>query len=228
MVRTLYGLAWVSVCVWALSACQTTPSSGRVSRGMTYAEAAYSTEYLGADGRVVRDPRASRPRPRSDSDVIGSRHRSQDPGHWDDSGASGSPSIVIDLSDQNALFFKGGQLVGRSPVSTGREGYNTPTGIFRVSQKNPDHRSNLYGDYVTPDGDTVVSNVSVRKDPRPRGTVFQGAPMPYFMRVAGPVGLHGGYLPGYPASHGCIRLPMEMAQIFYAHAPSGTPVTIRH
>src|SRR5260370_41640900 len=72
-----------------------------------------------------------------------------------------------------------------------------------------------------------MENGDVTKDPRPRGTVFRGAPMPYFLRIQGGIGMHAGYLPGYPASHGCIRLPKEMAVHFFQNAPVGTPVAIR-
>jgi hypothetical protein len=67
----------------------------------------------------------------------------------------------------------------------------------------------------------------VTKDRRPRGAVFRGAPMPYFLRIHGSIGMHAGYLPGYPASHGCIRLPKQMAVRFYRNAAIGTPVVIR-
>lgn len=147
---------------------------------------------------------------------------------WTGDGVSGSPSITIDLSDQTARFYKGGVEVGSAPVSTGREGYSTPTGRFSVIQKNADHISNLYGDYVDASGEVIVRNVGVHKDRRPPGTSFQGAPMPCFMRVTGAVGMHAGYLPGYAASHGCIRLPRGAAEKFYEHAGHGTPVTIVH
>ena len=59
-----------------------------------------------------------------------------------------------------------------------------------------------------------MENVDLTKDRPPRGTVFRGAPMRYFLRVHGGIGMHAGYLPGYPASHGCIRLPKQMAAHF--------------
>ena len=73
-----------------------------------------------------------------------------------------------------------------------------------------------------------MENVEVNKDPQPRGTIFRGAAMPYFLRIHGGVGMHAGYLPGYPASHGCIRLPEKMALQFFQNAAVGTPVEIRH
>jgi lipoprotein-anchoring transpeptidase ErfK/SrfK len=121
---------------------------------------------------------------------------------------------------------KGGRPVGRSPISSGREGYNTPAGSFSIVQKNKNHVSNLYGDYVDAEGHVVVANVASNRDARPPGTTFRGAPMPYFMRIHGGVGMHAGYLPGYPASHGCIRMPRAAAQCFFENTPLGTPVQI--
>lgn len=148
--------------------------------------------------------------------------------YWDGDGVSGSPSIKIKLSEQKAYFYKGGQLVGISQLSTGREGMNTTTGSFKIIQKDKDHVSNLYGDYVDSADNVVVANVDVTKDPKPPGTRFKGSPMPYFMRIVGGIGMHAGYLPGYPASHGCIRMPEFMAENFFRSVSTGTPVTISH
>ncbi len=179
-----------------------------------------TTYYLASDGSIRPIP--GQPRQQQQE------RPQQEPGYWNGDGVSGKPSITIDLSEQKAFFFKGGELVGMAPVSTGREGFGTPDGQFRILDKDHDHFSSLYGDYVDAGGTVVVANVDVNKDPRPPGTRFQGAPMPYFMRITGGVGLHAGYLPGYPASHGCIRMPREMAEIFFAHAPVGTPVKVVH
>jgi hypothetical protein len=148
--------------------------------------------------------------------------------YWDGDGVSGAPSIKIKLTEQRAYFYKGGQLVGISQLSTGREGTSTPTGSYKVIQKDEDHVSNLYGDYVDSEGNVVVANIDVTKDPKPPGTRFKGAPMPYFMRVVSGIGLHAGYLPGYPASHGCIRMPEFMAENFFRSVSLGTPVSITH
>ena len=146
--------------------------------------------------------------------------------YWDGDGVSGAPSIKIRLSEQKAYFYKGGELVGVSQLSTGREGTATPTGSFKIIQKSKDHVSNLYGDYVDEAGNVVVPNIGIKTDPKPPGTRFKGAPMPYFMRIVGGVGMHAGYLPGYPASHGCIRMPEFMAENFFNSVSMGTPVTI--
>jgi lipoprotein-anchoring transpeptidase ErfK/SrfK len=146
--------------------------------------------------------------------------------YWDDSGISGPPSIVINLSKQTASFYKGGKLVGVSAISSGREGFDTPAGTFKIMQKDLAHASNLYGDYIDAAGKVVVKDVDVTKDPRPAGTIFRGAPMPYFMRITGGVGMHQGFLPGVPDSHGCIRMPEKMARLYWDNAPLGTPVTV--
>jgi lipoprotein-anchoring transpeptidase ErfK/SrfK len=148
--------------------------------------------------------------------------------YWDGDGVSGKPSIKIKLSEQKAYFYKSGQLVGISQLSTGREGLGTPSGSFSIIQKDQAHVSSQYGDYVDSAGNVVVPNVDVGKDPKPPGTKFKGAPMPYFMRIVGGVGMHAGYLPGYPASHGCIRMPEFMAENFFRSVSTGTPVTITH
>jgi hypothetical protein len=147
--------------------------------------------------------------------------------YWDGDGVEGSPRIVIRLGEQRAYFYKDDELVGVSVVSTGREGYDTSTGNFKIMEKDIDHRSNLYGDYVDAGtGQVVVKDVDVKRDPKPPGTRFLGAPMPYFMRIVGGTGMHEGFLPGYAASHGCIRMPEFMAESFYANVNVGTPVTI--
>lgn len=148
--------------------------------------------------------------------------------YWDGDGVSGSPSIKIKLSEQKAYFYKGGQLVGISQLSTGREGMGTTTGSFKIIQKDQNHVSSQYGDYVDAGDNVVVANIDVGKDPKPPGTHFKGAPMPYFMRIVGGIGMHAGYLPGYPASHGCIRMPEFMAENFFRSVSTGTPVTISH
>jgi len=146
--------------------------------------------------------------------------------YWDGDHASGSPSIRISLGEQRAYFYKSGVLVGVSQLSTGREGLNTPIGNYKIIQKDKDHFSTLFGDYVDSSGKVVVANIDVKKDPKPPGTHFQGTPMPYFMRIVSGTGLHAGYLPGYPASHGCIRMPEFMAEDFFRSVSVGTPVTI--
>jgi lipoprotein-anchoring transpeptidase ErfK/SrfK len=147
--------------------------------------------------------------------------------YWDETRSGGKPRIVIDLEQQRAYFYRGHTIVGMSVVSTGREGYDTPPGDFRVTQKDLAHVSSIYGDYVDRSGQVVMENVDLTKDRPPRGTVFRGAPMPYFLRIHGGIGMHAGYLPGYPASHGCIRMSKQMAAHFFQNATVGTDVAIR-
>jgi len=146
--------------------------------------------------------------------------------YWDGDGLGGKPSVKISLGEQRAYFYKGNLLVGISQLSTGREGLNTPTGRYAIIQKDINHVSSKYGDYVDEAGNVVAANVELGKDPKPPGTHFKGAPMPYFMRIVDGVGMHAGYLPGYPASHGCIRMPEFMAENFFKSVSTGTPVTI--
>jgi len=145
---------------------------------------------------------------------------------WNGDGLSGHPSIKISLGEQRAYFYKGGKLAGISIVSTGREGFNTSTGSFQIIQKDKDHVSSRFGDYVDADGNVLKKEVDTEKDPRPKGARYDGARMPYFMRIVGGTGMHEGYLPGYPASHGCIRMPGFMAEKFFENVTVGTPVTV--
>jgi lipoprotein-anchoring transpeptidase ErfK/SrfK len=146
--------------------------------------------------------------------------------YWDGDHASGPPKIRIRLHEQKAYFYKGDQLVGVSVLSTGREGFGTPPGSFKIQQKDKDHVSSRYGDYVDSSGGVLMKDIDRQKDKMPRGAKYDGAKMPYFMRLHGGVGMHEGFLPGYPASHGCIRMPGFMAETFFRNVEVGTPVTI--
>jgi lipoprotein-anchoring transpeptidase ErfK/SrfK len=146
--------------------------------------------------------------------------------YWDGDNATGAPSIKISLSEQRAYFYKGGELVGISVVSTGREGFGTGAGNFKIIQKDKDHVSSRFGDYLNADGSILKKDVDRDKDPMPKGATYDGARMPYFMRIVGGTGMHEGFLPGYPASHGCIRMPGFMAEKFFDHVSVGTPVTV--
>lgn len=135
--------------------------------------------------------------------------------------------ILIMLGRQRAyLMHQDGEIAIDTPVSTGKAAGMTPVGQFKVQQKDADHRSNIYGNFVDSQGRVVRAGVSVRIDSAPSGTRFVGAPMQYFLRVDGPVGMHVGYLPGYPASHGCIRMPEEIAPMFYHRVKIGTPIEV--
>ena len=140
---------------------------------------------------------------------------------------SGRASVEVDLGDQRAYLSRGGYVTASSRISSGRESHRTPTGRFRVLRKDEDHRSSLYGNYVDNAGRVVRANVDVRKHRKPRGSHFVGAPMPFYVEFSPSYGLHAGYLPGVPASHGCIRMPYWKARQFYQAAHIGTPVVVK-
>jgi hypothetical protein len=140
---------------------------------------------------------------------------------------SGPTKIVISLDEQRVAVLKNEKLIGLSPISSGREGYNTGPGVFKVTEKDVDHRSSWYGAFVDDNQTIVIEDVDIRKDKAPPGTKFLGAEMRYFMRFNGPIGLHQGYLPGYPASHGCIRVPAHMAHLLYEVTPHGSVVEVK-
>ncbi len=148
------------------------------------------------------------------------------PAYWNGEGATGAPRIVVNLTQQRAYFFKGKNLVGESNISTGRRGFETPPGKYRVIQKDENHVSNLYGNYQSEDGSVLQSNVDTGKDPKPEGANFIGAPMPYFLRFTRGYGMHAGFVPRFRASHGCIRMPREMAKHFFDAAEMATPVIV--
>jgi L,D-transpeptidase-like protein len=112
------------------------------------------------------------------------------------------PLIAVSIADQRLTVYDKGQVVAHAPVSTGMAGHATPTGIFSVLQKETFHRSNIYS----------------------------GAPMPFMQRITwSGIALHAGVLPGYPASHGCIRMPEEFAVRLYHLTQRGARVVIaRH
>jgi lipoprotein-anchoring transpeptidase ErfK/SrfK len=135
--------------------------------------------------------------------------------------------IVVSLSKQRAYLMVGDQVAADGPISSGRRGHESPRGHFSVMEKDPNHHSSLYGDFVDGSGRTVRGGVSARSDSAPSGTHFAGAPMRWFLRLTGEgVGMHIGILPGYPASHGCIRESVDGAKLFYDNVKVGTPVEV--
>jgi lipoprotein-anchoring transpeptidase ErfK/SrfK len=138
-------------------------------------------------------------------------------------------SIVVSLSRQRLLVRAGDETAIDSPVSSGKRARPTPSGRFPILQKDPDHRSNVYGNFVDSRGRIVRGGVSALIDSAPSGTHFEGAPMTWFMRLTWEgVGMHVGILPGYAASHGCIRLPGEVAQDLYSKVKIGTTVRVEN
>ena len=137
-------------------------------------------------------------------------------------------SVQISLSKQRAYLLVNGEIAIDTPISSGKSVGMTPTGKFKVTEKDADHRSNIYGNFVDSQGRVVRAGVSLKVDSAPSGTHYLGAPMRWFMRFSGAVGMHVGHLPGYPASHGCVRMPGEIAPLFYKNVKYGTSVTVMH
>jgi len=112
--------------------------------------------------------------------------------------SEGTKKVVIRLGQQRGLFLVNGKIAMDFPVCTGRKGYATPTGTYRVLEKDANHHSNLYD-----------------------------CPMPYFMRLTYcGIGLHVGDIYRVPASHGCIRLPRTACEPIFRHLPRGSEVEI--
>jgi lipoprotein-anchoring transpeptidase ErfK/SrfK len=138
-------------------------------------------------------------------------------------------SIVVSLSRQRLLVKAGEETAIDSPVSSGKKARPTPTGTFPILQKDPDHHSNVYGNFVDSRGRVVRGGISALIDSAPSGSHFEGAPMTWFMRLTWEgVGMHVGILPGYAASHGCIRLPSEIAHNLYVKVNVGTIVRVEN
>lgn len=124
------------------------------------------------------------------------------PGEWvwkPEIARMGPVLVYVDLSRQRATVYRNGVRIGVSTISSGKDGYDTPTGVFTILEKDKDHYSRTY----------------------------DNAPMPYQQRLTWKgVALHAGNLPGYPASHGCVRLPMEFAKRLFTVTPMGGTVVI--
>jgi lipoprotein-anchoring transpeptidase ErfK/SrfK len=140
-------------------------------------------------------------------------------------GLRAQSAVEIDLQQQMAFLVEDGQVTLATPIASGRYGHLTPNGSFKILEKERNHYSSMYGKIVDSRGNTIVSDADA--DMRvPPGGKFVPAPMRYFMRFQGANGMHAGYLPGYPASHGCVRLPEENAIAFFNAIDVGTPVTV--
>jgi hypothetical protein len=149
---------------------------------------------------------------------------------WFDDGGPGDLHIRINLSNQKAYYTRNGRPVGWSYVAAGRPGNDTPTGDFEVSELTIDKQSNRYGWIENEFGETV-NHDATPKDAVPAGGRYVPAPMPFWMRLTDyGIGMHAGHIPspGYPASHGCIRLPKPLAPLVFENVRVGTTVFIHH
>ena len=134
--------------------------------------------------------------------------------------------VEVRIGEQKVYVYQGDDVAGESPTTTGKPGHDTPTGHYTILVKDIDHKSNLYGVFLDEHGYVVNGNASVGDTP-PAGSVYDAADMPYYMRIREDgVGMHAGYLPGYPASHGCIRLPHAFAELLFSNVSVGTPVDV--
>lgn len=134
--------------------------------------------------------------------------------------------IIVCLPQQRARMYVNGAVAYDWPISTGTDGHETPTGTFRILQKEKDHKSSRYGKFVK-DGKTIDSNADTAKG-IPEGATFRPAGMPNWNRLTWDgVGIHGGkVVPGKRLSHGCIRTPYEVAADLYKYTELGMPVYI--
>ncbi len=146
--------------------------------------------------------------------------------YWDGDNLSGPARVTLDLSEQKAYFYKGDTLAGVSLICSGNETHRTKTGNFKIFEKDLNHKSNLYGDFVDAAGNVVVKDVD-SKDKAPPGTHFDGSRMHWFMRFNEGAGMHEGFMAGTPSSHGCVRMPTKMAEIFFRNVSVGTPVRVQ-
>ena len=113
-------------------------------------------------------------------------------------------AVTINLTEQTAYLLEDGRVAFISPIASGKDGRETPTGS-RVIRKDLNHKSANYGLVSDSHGRVVNSNATPGSHVPP-GCHYMAAPMPYFMEFSSCVGMHAGYLPGYPASHGCVRI----------------------
>ena len=143
---------------------------------------------------------------------------------------AGPVRIDISLATLTAqLLTSDNRVIAEMDVSPGMPSHKTPLGKFRILEKLPLKRSNLYGQYVTKDSrEVIVARAWEHKGPRPKDTVYQGIAMPFWLRLTDHgVGMHvGGFQRGHPSSHGCIRCPEPGQLIFYERARIGTPVHV--
>lgn len=145
---------------------------------------------------------------------------------WEDDGQGGPARIKLDLSEQAAYFYRGSRLVGRSRISSGKPGKPTPLGSFKIYSKDADHKSSTYGWIRDADDNVINHSADIRKHRVPKGGRFENADMKWYNQFYPAIGMHAGILPGYPASHGCVRMPEHMARVFYQNSPLGTPVQV--
>lgn len=155
-------------------------------------------------------------------------HKAVAHGYWDcPAGLEGEHLIVIDTQLQQAKYYIANQQVGSSTISSGKAGHGTPAGEFKILSKDEDHTSSTYGSVVDAAGNTLIADYT-KGQPMPAGGIYKGAPMNFGMQITNTgIWMHEGYVTAAPESHGCIRLPGDMAKIFFDNTPVGTRVVIK-
>ncbi len=135
--------------------------------------------------------------------------------------------IVVCIPQQRARLYVNGKVAYDWPVSTGTYGHETPTGVFRILDRETKHYSNRYGKYVNSSGKTVRSNADAAKG-IPAGLTFSPSSMPHWNRLTWDgVGIHGGrVVPGKRLSHGCIRTPYDVARKLFRYTRKDLPVYV--
>jgi lipoprotein-anchoring transpeptidase ErfK/SrfK len=133
--------------------------------------------------------------------------------------------VIINLSEQRAYLVERGKVSLIAPIASGKPGWTTPTGNFAIISKDIDHRSQSFGSIIDGLGRIATANATPGTHV-PRGFYYRPAPMPYYMEFRQKIGMHAGYLPGYPASHGCVRMPRDVAALFFERVHFQTPVTV--
>ena len=179
------------------------PLVAALAAGLLFAlaEAPATAQSQGEADSIVIDP-ASLPPLVADAPPAPPVPAVMAPGDYDwnpERSLAGDVVIVVSLPQQLVHVYRGGVRIGESTISTGRPGHDTPTGVFTILQKQKMHRSTLYDD----------------------------APMPFMQRLTWDgIALHAGRLPGYPASHGCVRLPAAFAEALYDVTDHGGVVVV--
>lgn len=136
--------------------------------------------------------------------------------------------VEILLKEQRGRLYINGTIAMDFPICSGRVGgMETPRGTFRISQKVKDYRSNRYGSFMSKDGQFVVKGNVSSSDVPPKGTVFEGADMPYWMRFNGAIGMHVGNVHRESRSHGCVRVPEEACSILFEKLAVGSKVIVK-
>jgi lipoprotein-anchoring transpeptidase ErfK/SrfK len=134
--------------------------------------------------------------------------------------------MEVDLSRQVATFYRGSNKVGVAAISSGDERHPTPDGTYRILEKVRDKHSTRYG-HVEDARGRVVNRDATPASRVPPGGRYVPAPMPYWMRLTwSGIGMHQGFLPGYAASHGCIRMDKKVVRQFYEAAYVGMKVKV--